>query len=234
MTIVGDVNPADAKRMAERYFGPLPARPLPPQPHTIEPLQNGPKTVEVYSTQPILIAAYKRPDMYDKDDPVFDVIRLIFSGRTGLLYKQLVEDKRLAHAVALLTPFPRGRYPNLALFYLAPSPGRTLGENERALNELLAGLQTTKVEAAPLARARTQARATVIRQLANNAGLAESLALNQAGYGNWRKLFTSLDDVNKVTAEDVQRVARQYFAINGRTLAVSGPRAVPAGTGDNR
>ncbi len=234
MTIVGDVNPADAKRMAERYFGPLPARPLPAPPHTVEPLQNGPKTVEVYSsTQPLLIAAYKRPDMYDKDDPVFDVIRLILSGRTGLLYKQLVEDKQLAHGVALATPFPRGRYPNLALFYLAPAPGRTLGENERALNEILTGLQTQKVEAAPLARARTQARATVIRQLANNSGLAESLALYQSGYGNWRKLFTSLDDVNKVTAEDVQRVARQYFVINGRTLAVSGPRAVPAGTGDN-
>jgi predicted Zn-dependent peptidase len=236
MTIVGDVNPADAKRMAERYFGPLPARPLPAPPHTVEPPQNGPKTVEVFSTtQPFLVAAYKRPDMYDKDDPVFDVIRLIlYSGRTGLLYKTLVEEKRLAQAVAMLTPFPRGRYPNLVLFFLAPSSGRTVTENERALNDLLLGLQTTKVEAAPLARARTQARAAVIRQLANNSGLAESLALYQASYGNWHKLFTSLNDLNKVTAEDVQRVARQYFVINGRTLAVSTPRAASAATGDNR
>ena len=41
IAIVGDVNPADARRMAERYFGPLPARPLPPLIHTVDPAQTG-------------------------------------------------------------------------------------------------------------------------------------------------------------------------------------------------
>lgn len=39
IAIVGDVTPVEAKRMAERYFGPLPARPLPPAIHTQDPLQ---------------------------------------------------------------------------------------------------------------------------------------------------------------------------------------------------
>ena len=235
MTIVGDVNPADAKRMAEHYFSPLPARPLPMPPHTVEPPQNGPRTVEVYSNaQPFLMAAYKRPDIYDKDDPVFDVLRLILSnGRTGLLYKQLVEDKRLAVAAQMVTPFPRGRRPSLALFFVAPAPGRTVAEGERALTDLLAGLQAQKVDAAILARAKTQARGALLRQLATNSGLATALALCQAEYGTWRTLFTSLDDLNKVTAEDVLRVARQYFVIKGRTLAISAPRLVAA-TGDNQ
>jgi predicted Zn-dependent peptidase len=38
-------------------------------------------------------------------------------------------------------------------------------------------------------------------------------------YGDWRKLFTSLDDINRVTADDVQRVARQYLITNSRTEA---------------
>jgi predicted Zn-dependent peptidase len=232
--MVGDVNPADARRMAEHYFGPLPAKPMPPQPRTVEPLQDGPRTLEVYSsTQPFLLAAYKRPDMYDKDDPVFDVIRLILSnGRTGLLHKRLVEDKGVAETAQLLTPFPRGRYPNLVLFFLVPAPGHTLAEGERALDDLLVELQSKRVDEEALARARTQSRATVLRQLANNGGLASALALYQAGYGNWRKLFTSLDDLNKVTAEDVQRVARQYFVLNGRTLAISRSRPAPT-PGDN-
>ena len=49
IAIVGDVNPADAKRMAEKYFGPLPKRPLPPIVHTVEPPQPGPKHAEVES-----------------------------------------------------------------------------------------------------------------------------------------------------------------------------------------
>src|SRR5271157_5327080 len=93
MGIVGDVNPAEARRMAERYFGPLKARPLPPVIHTKEPPQPGPKTADVISpSQPIAVTGYKRPDQYDKDDPVFDVLELILSsGRTGVLYREMVQ-----------------------------------------------------------------------------------------------------------------------------------------------
>ena len=232
MTLVGDVNPAEAKRLAERYFGALPARPLPAPPHAAEPPQPGPKTVWVYSGQSIVIAAFKRPDMYDKDDPVFDVIRLILSnGRTGLLYKQLVEEKRLAQTAQMVTPFPGGRYPNLALFFLSAAPGRTPAEVIDALTDVIAGLQKAQVDPTVLARARAQARVTVLRQLANNAGLASLLAAYQEENGDRRKLFTSLVDLNKVTAADVQRVASQYFVTNGRTMAISEPRPPsPAGT----
>jgi predicted Zn-dependent peptidase len=41
----------------------------------------------------------------------------------------------------------------------------------------------------------------------------------QVGYGNWRKLFTSLDEYNKVTADDVMRVAKKYFVPQTRTVA---------------
>jgi len=230
MAVVGDVNPAEARRLAERYFSPLPARPLPPLLHTTEPPQAGPRTAEVYSNaQPFLTVAYKRPDMYDKDDPVFDVIRLILArGRTGLLYKQLVEEKRLSIAAELVTPYPDGRYSNLVVFFLVPSQGHTVAENQKALDELLIGFEAQTVDDATLARAKNQARATVLRGLANNAGLAAVLAQYQASYGDWRKLFTSLDDLNKVTAAAVQRVARKYFVGNTRTVAFSGP---PAGAG---
>lgn len=236
IAIAGDANPAEAKRLAERYFGPLPARPVATVPQSLEPPQNGPRMVAVYgNTQPFLLVGYKRPDMYDRDDPVFDILALILSnGRTGMLTKQLMEEKHLARAAQFLTPFPRGRFSNLALFFLAPDPGHTLGENAKALDELLTVLQTQKVDAEALARARLQARAAVLRQLAGNSGLAASLALNQVEYGDWRKLFTSLNDLDQVTAEDVQRVARRYFVAYGRTVAISGTAAELAGMGDIR
>ena len=82
IAIVGDVNPAEARRMAERYFGPMRARPLPPVLHTEEPPQSGPRTAVVESaSQPVVVVGYKRPDNFQKDDPVFDVIQLIVSQR---------------------------------------------------------------------------------------------------------------------------------------------------------
>jgi len=221
IAIVGDVDPAQARRLAERYLGPLPKRPLPPLIHTEEPPQPGPKIAVVDSpSQPTLMIGYKRPDQYDKDDPVFDLISEILSGgRTGLLYQTLVRDKKLALEVETSDTFPDGRYPNLFLFFVTPALGHTVEENQKAIEELLDSFKAQKVDARTLARVKLKARATVIRHLDNNEGLASLLTANYAAYGDWRKLFTSLDDLDKVTAEDVQRVARQYLVTPSRTTA---------------
>jgi predicted Zn-dependent peptidase len=234
IAIVGDVNPAEARRMAERYFGPLPKRPLPPLLRTEEPPQPGPKTALVDSpSQPLLVIGYKRPDQYDKDDPVFDIIsEILSSGRTGLMYQELVRDKKLALAAEAGAEFPDSRYPNLFLFFLAPGLGHTVEENQKALEDLLERFKAQKVDAGTLARVKTKARAGVIRRLDNNAGLAALLAANYAAYGDWRKLFTSLDELDAVTADDVQRVAREYFTTASRTVAYTVPaQGTPAATG---
>lgn len=219
--IVGDVNPADARRLAERYFGPLAPRPLPPVLHTEEPPQPGPKLAVVDSpSQPLFVVGYKRPDQYDKDDPVFDVISSILSGgRTGLLYQDLVRDKQVALEAEAGDSYPDSRYPNLFLFFLAPALGHTVEENQKALEDLLTRFEAKPVDAETLARVKTKARADVVRRLASNSGLASLLTAYYAAYGDWRKLFTTLDDLDKVTAEDVQRVARQYFVTPSRTTA---------------
>jgi predicted Zn-dependent peptidase len=219
--IVGDVNPTDAKRMAERYFGPWPARPLPPLVHTKEPPQPGPKVAIVESvSQPIELVGYRRPDQYDKDDAVFDIVQLVLSsGRTGLMYKDLVQEKKIALAAQAFANFPGSRYPNLFTFILVPALGHTIEENEKALDELLVRFVSQPVDAAALARAKTQARAGVIRLLANNAGLASLLTTYAVNYGDWKKLFTAVDDLNKVTAADVQRVALHCFVASSRTNA---------------
>jgi len=68
--IAGDVNPAVAKRMAEKYFGRLPKAPLPPLVRTVEPVQEGEKRVGVESlAQPFIAIAYKRPSQYSRTIP---------------------------------------------------------------------------------------------------------------------------------------------------------------------
>jgi predicted Zn-dependent peptidase len=221
IAIVGDVVPADAKRMAERYFGSLPARTLPPAIHTQEPPQPGPKNVAVESpSQPLALIGYKRPDQFDKDDPVFDAIAMILSsGRTGMLYKDLVQEKRLALGVQAIPTFPDGQYANLFVFFLAPAQGHNVEENQRELEALLARFEAKPVDAETLARVKTKARASVLTRLDSNAGLASLLTRYYGSYGDWRKLFTSIDDINRVTAEDVQRVAVKYFVTKNRTMA---------------
>ncbi len=229
--IVGDVNPAETRRMAEKYFGPIQKRPMPPLVITVEPPQEGPKQVQVESpSQPLEFIAYKRPDQYDKDDPVFDVVGgILSSGRTGLLYKKLVRDEKVALEAGAGATFPGGKYPNLFIFFLAPSLGKTIADNEKAFYDVLAGFLKEKVDARTLARVKTNTRAGLIRQLDSNSGLAQLLTSYYANYGDWRKVFTSLDEIDAVTADDVQRVARRYFIDLGRTAAFTSQPAQNAG-----
>jgi predicted Zn-dependent peptidase len=223
ISIVGDVDPAALKALATRYFGRLPKKPLPPIVSTEEPKQDGTRRVEISSpSQPIELIAYHRPDQYHKDDPVFDVIDSILAGgRTSIIYKELVRDKKIALQAGAEATVPGGKYPGLFFFYLVPAADHTTEENEKALDELIEKFKTQKVDDASLARVKTRTRAGLIRQLDSNSGLAQLLASYHANYGNWRKLFTGIDEIDRVTAEDVQRVAREYFTPENRTIAVS-------------
>jgi predicted Zn-dependent peptidase len=223
IAIVGDVNPAQVKSLATEYFGRLPKKPLPPPVTTVEPPQEGPKHVDIESpAQPLEFIAYHRPDQYDKDDPVFDVIAAVLSeGRTSILYRDMVRDKQLALAAGAESQFPGGKYPSLFFFYLVPGLGHTAAENEKELDLILADFVARKVDDATMARVKTRTRAGLIRRLDNNAGLAQLLAEYYANFGDWRKLFTSLDEIDRVTAEDVQRVAQQYFTPRNRTIGVT-------------
>lgn len=137
------------------------------------------------------------------------------------MYKDMVRDKKLALAAGAESEFPGGKYPSLFFFYLVPGVGHTAVENEKELDTIIANLKTQKVDDAALARVKTRTRATLIRQLDDNAGLAQLLASYYGNYGDWRKLFTSLDDIDKVTSGDVQRVAKEYFTSENRTVAVT-------------
>ena len=225
VAIVGDVTAADAKRLADRYFGPIAAKPMPPFATTEEPPQNGPKNVALeMPAQPFTLIGYKRPGQYDKDDIALDLIQILLSqGRTGLLYDDLVRDKRLARQAVAMAATPDARYPNLFVFALIPAQGRTVEEVQRGLDDLLQRLRSAPLDPQSLARAKAQARANVIRRLSSNSELAAMLAFHSANYGDWRKLFASLDELDRLKAEDVQRVAARYFVATGRTTVYSVP-----------
>lgn len=226
--IAGDVDAKVARRLAERYFGRIPAGPLPPLVRTEEPEQRGERRAQlVAQTEPYIAVAYKRPDENSKDAIALDVLsEVLAGGRTGILYKELVRDKRMALGAFAQPTFPGGKYPNLFLFYLIPNRGRTLEENEKACYEIIERLKTAKVDDETLNRVKTKLRAQLIGKLDNNSGLAAELTAYHVTYGDWRRLFTELEDYNKVTAEDLMRVARTYLTPETRTVAYT---VAPAG-----
>jgi predicted Zn-dependent peptidase len=221
IAIVGDVKATEAMPMLERYFSIIPAGPKPDGVATVEPPQFAEKSVVIKEpTQPFYIEGYHRPDYRDPDDSVYDAITDIFSnGRTARLYRSLVRDQGIAAEAEGFSGYPGDKYPGLFAVDAVPLPGHTPAEMREAIHKQLDLLKTTDITDEELARFKTRARADLLRGLADNEGLAHSLAEYQTRFGDWRQLFGDLKKIDAVTKADVRRVANKIFVDNNRTTA---------------
>ena len=222
VAIVGDVNPQQIKELAERYFSQIPSGPKPDPVETVEPPQLGQRRVIVQDpAQPFVLIGYHKPNINHSDNAVFDAITEIAGvGRTSRLYKSLVKEKKVAVAASGFPGMPGNKYPALFLFYAVPARDHTNQECEEAIYTEIDKLKNEPVLPEELAKAKTRTRASLIRQLDSNSGLASQLTFYDVITGDWRNLFKQLDDIDKVTAGDIQRVAKQYFTTKNQTVGI--------------
>ena len=222
VAVAGDVKSEQALPILEKYFGRLPAHPVPDETTTTEPPQNSERRVVLKETsQPIYIEGYHRPDYRSKDDAVFDALSdLLSEGRTSRLYRSLVRDKKIASFCEGLTGFPGIKYPHLFAFIAVPLPGHKPDEMADAIHAEIDRLKKEDISDDELKMIKTRSKANLIRGLADNEGLATQLAIYQTRYGDWRELFRSVDSIDQVSKADIRRIANQVFTDTNRTIGV--------------
>jgi predicted Zn-dependent peptidase len=231
--IVGDVHAETLIPLLEKYFGRIPARPAPPPLRTVEPPQTAERTVVLEDpSQPLYLEAYHKPASTDPDQPVYDAIDDVLStGRTSRLYRSLVRDKKLAVDVESFSGYPGEKYPALWAILAVPAYGVTNQQVQAALREELDKLKREDVTDEEMARFKARSKASLVRALRSNQGLANQLAEYQRLYGDWRELFRFIDRLDKVTKADIRRVATTTFQDQNRTVAmiVNKPGEAPQG-----
>jgi predicted Zn-dependent peptidase len=222
VAVVGDVKASEAMPVIEKYFSRIPAHPKPDEFTTTEPAQNSERRVVMHEqSQPLYLEGYHRPDYRSADDQVYDAIAdLMSSGRTSRLYRALVRDKQIASDSAGFTGLPGNKYPHLFAFYAFPIPGHTTQEVADAIHAEIERIKKEDISNDELKMIKTRAKANLIRSLGSNEGLAFALGLNQARYDDWRELFRSVERIEKVTKEDIRRVANQIFVPGNRTVGI--------------
>jgi predicted Zn-dependent peptidase len=222
IAIVGDVKAEAILPIIDTYFGRLPAGPKPDALRTVEPKQTAEKTVLLVDpAQPLYLEAYHRPEATSLDDPIYDVIADVLSGgRTSRLYRSLVRDKKIAAAAGAFNGFPGSKYPTLIVMRAVPTPGHTNQEVQAAIREQLERLKTEPITDDELKMVKTRAKADLIRSLDDNSGIARQLVFSQVRFGDWREIFRTVERLDKVTKEDVMRVANATFVATNRTVGM--------------
>ena len=213
IAIVGDIQPQTLIPMLERYFSRVPGGVRPEPVETTEPEQMGMKTIEIEdASQPVIAFAFHKPGINHPDDPVYSALQdVIGGGRTSRLYRRLVKEDQSAADVGAIGFIPGQKYPGLFLIYSFPTPDHTLDELEKAVWEELDRLKTEPVTKEELDGVKTRVRAGLVANLGSNQGLAAALSSSQALTGDWRSLFHKVDQIGKLTPEDLMRVAKTCF-----------------------
>jgi len=232
VAITGDIDTTQMKRWADQYFANIPAgepyRPVVTQ----EPPQHGERRIEVeYDANPFVLIGYHVPNAVHADAPALRVLASILTGgRTSRLVQRLVVRDHWAAQVSA-GQAPGARYPRLFMFGAAPIAPHTTQEIEGAIYEELERLQREPPTDFEMQRIRNSAEYGSLSRLDNAFYLAIQLASSEALWNDWTRTFRDDGAVQRVTAEDVQRVARTYFSRTNRTVAtlVRPPRPAPLG-----
>ncbi len=221
--IVGDIDPDKTMAIMEKYFGPLQAQTLPRRSITEEPQQRGERRVTVsLDAQPQMHIGYHIPQIGHEDSYALDVLGQLLSGvsrnsRTGRLYKNLVLGKKVA-LQADAGPMT-SLYPSLFVISATPVRRKSSQELEEAIYEEIDKLQQEPPSEEELTRVRNAVDASAIRSLRSNFGIARVIAASEHLAGSWRYVLAEREKLKAVTAEDVQNVAKKYFAEENRTVA---------------
>lgn len=249
VVVVGDVEPAQVKRLADQYYGKIPARAVPARKPRTEPLQAGLKRVELKAPaeQAYVSLAYKVPALRNVEAPTpedddalaLTVLSAVLDGYSGArLDRALTQGADRVADSASASNGLLGRGPQMFILDGVPAPGKTAAQVEAALREQVARIAREGVSAAELERVKTQ-------WVAGEVYKRDSLFNQAREIGTYWVLGLPLDTNDRlltrlraITAEQVQSVAARYFGEDQLTVATLLPqpldpnrprRVLPAG-----
>ena len=230
IAIVGDVDAKSTIEKVRKYFETIPSQPAPPPVDMAEPAQTEERRATLEDPLARLTRidmAYKVPPSSSPDDDALTVMATILSGgRSGRFYEAIVREKQLATNVSAGSSESRG--PGLFNVVGMTQPAKSVADLEAAIDIEIEKLKTGPIADWEIEKARTGARSGFVNSVGSSLQRAVLLSEYAMFYDKPDLINTRAESIAKVTAADVQRVARQYLVKTGRTVVTTAPKAVPA------
>lgn len=228
--ITGDVEHKAVFELAEKYYGALEGRALPVRKAQTEPTQEGTRRVNVKAPAelPVLIMGYKAPSLRDveKDsDPyALEMLSAVLDGHDAARFnKRLVREQKVALSVGIDYD-ATARGPGMIYLHGSPAEGKTVPELESALRGEITRVQQEGVSEQELKRAKAQLVASQVYKLDSMFGQAMEIGQTESAGIPYQKIERMLEKLQKVTAAEVQAVAKKYFSDDTLTIGILDPQ----------
>jgi len=221
LVLAGDLDTTATMEMVKKYFSGIPAGEEFPPLTIRDPEQAGEKRLAV--TRPdapnLFNLVFKTPEVGDPSLYALDIVEGVLNGRSGRLYKRLVEEEKLAvSASASNSP---NKYVSEFSVRVNLRPDADVAKVEKIVWEELEKLKVTPVSEREFQRVKNHAYAGLVRSLTDMENVATMLAWYEM-YGDYRIFLDWAENLNKVTASQVQSIAAATFnhdkAVTGTLL----------------
>ena len=235
--IAGDVTPEQAFALAQKYFGSLPARALPPRPDVSEPLNTRPRHEEqtdALAKVPALAIGWKMPARGSRDQvPMMVLSQLLVGDDASRFYQSLVKGRELLLNIQGGVNFPLGdgsdyAGPTLLGLFALYKPNATPEQVLAAIDQEIGKVASDGVDDATLARVKTKMLADWYGSLESFLGRADTLAKLQTLWGDANVANRMPGWIEAVNPDDIRRVARAYLTDANRSVIVRRPVAAAA------
>jgi predicted Zn-dependent peptidase len=226
LSIVGDVRSADALARVRKHFDRIRRQPAPAAVDLTEPAQTAERrqTVEdALARLPRIDVGWKvGPGNTPDDDALRVLASVLTNGRSSRTYEALVRQQQLTSGVGAFVDSGRG--PGLFKMNATALPGRTVAALEAALYAEIERVKTDPVAAWEIEKALNTTRRQFVAGLGSSLQRAVLLGEYAQFWNDPNLVNTYADRLGRVTAADVQRVARRYLVAAVRTVIVTTPK----------
>ncbi len=226
IAVAGDVSPAKVLELARKYFETIPKQPPPPAVDIKQAQQTAERRLaldDALARVPRLDISYRIPSSLSPDDDMIGVLATVLgSGRSSRFYETIVRQKQLATNVGAFPEQSRG--PRLFRISATPLPGKSIADLEAAIYTEIERVKTGPIEDWEMEKARNSARRQFVNGLQSSLNRAARLAEDALTHNDPGRINTRYQRLEKLSATDVQRIAKQYLTPENRSVVVTNPK----------
>ncbi len=220
LMVSGDVNPKEVFEKAKKEFGKIKNTTKIPDFKFIEPEQDGAKRIMIHKESEVemLAITFHIPDFKDPDQITLSMIsQILYSGKSSRLYKELVQNKQLVNSIYAYNM--ENINPGLFIFLATCNQGVKAEDVEKELLAQIELMKTTQVTTAELDKIKINTKSDFIYSLESSTSVAELFG-SYLVRGDLTPLLNYEENINKVTAENVQEAANKYFNFDKSTTLI--------------